>query len=235
MLLIRHGRTTANKAGVLAGWSDGIALDDAGRQQAQDLAARLKDVPITHIVASPLQRTVETAKYLTAGRSLKLRKDRNVGEMHYGDWTGKPLKKLSKDPLWPAVQAHPSSVTFPGGESMAAGQTRAVAAVRSWVATAQAEAGDQAVVAIVSHGDIIKAVLADALGMHLDLFQRIVVDPASLSVISYTALRPFVERVNDCGSSVAALIPAPPAAHGGKAAASSDAAVGGGAGPSAGR
>ena len=131
--------------------------------------------------------------------------DDRLGEVRYGDWTGGELKKLAKDPLWKVVQSHPSAMTFPGegGESMRDMQARAVDAVRDW----NARLGDDAVYVVVSHGDVIKAVLADALGMHLDQFQRLVVDPSSVSVVTYTALRPFVVRANDMGSDLGFLVP----------------------------
>jgi probable phosphomutase (TIGR03848 family) len=151
--------------------------------------------------------------------------DDRFGECRYGDWTGGSLKTLAKDPMWKVVQAHPSAAVFPGdeGESMAAMQHRAVTAVREWNSTL----GSDAIYAVVSHGDVIKAILADALGMHLDQFQRLRVDPCSVSVVDYTPLRPFVERTNDTGGSLTAL--ARPAKRR-RRKTTSDAVVGGGAG-----
>lgn len=229
VLLVRHGRTTANTSGVLAGWTEGVGLDDTGRGQVTSLAERLAEVPITAVVTSPLQRCQETAAALVADRvDLPVHVDDALGEVRYGDWTGQSLKTLAKDPLWKVVQGHPSAAVFPGdgGEGLAAMQARAVASVRRW----NDELGDDAVYVAVSHGDVIKAVLADALGTHLDQFQRIVVDPASLSVVTYTSTRPFVVRVNDVGGSVAALRPKPRSRRRRR---SSDAAVGGGAGEGA--
>ena len=157
--------------------------------------------------------------------------DERWGECRYGEWTGQPLRALAKDPLWKVVQSHASAVTFPGGESLRAVQARAVDAARETNAELAAGHGDDAVWVAVSHGDVIKALLADALGMHLDEFQRIVVDPASVSVVRYTALRPFVLRVNDTGADLAALEPAPAKRRRSRARTASDAAVGGGAGP----
>jgi len=230
VLLVRHGRTTANNAGVLAGWTEGVALDDAGRAQVAALGERLRSLPLTAVVTSPLQRCSETAAALLDGRDTACHVDDRVGEVRYGDWSGKELKRLVKDPLWKVVQQHPSAMTFPGegGESMRDMQARAVEAVRDW----NARLGEDAVYVVVSHGDVIKAVLADALGTHLDQFQRIVVDPASVSVVSYTPVRPFVLRVNDLGGDFAALAPRRKRRRRGGSAAS-DAAVGGGAGPSA--
>jgi len=151
--------------------------------------------------------------------------DERVGECRYGDWTGVSLKSLAKDPMWKVVQAHPSAAVFPGpeGESMAAMQARAVGAVRQWNTTL----GDDAVYAVVSHGDVIKAILADAMGSHLDQFQRIVVDPASVSIVTYTPTRPFLVRTNDIGGDLSGLVPP---TRKGRRRRSSDAAVGGGAG-----
>jgi probable phosphomutase (TIGR03848 family) len=218
VLLVRHGRTSANTSGTLAGWTPGIGLDDTGRAQARALAERLSTVPLAALVTSPLQRCQETAAALIAvpgpkatGRPAPVVDDR-LGEARYGDWTGRPLKELAKEPLWRVVQAHPSAVTFPGeqGESMLGMQLRAVEAIREHDAAVAREHGDDAVWAAVSHGDIIKSLLADALGMHLDAFQRIVVDPCSVSVVRYTPLRPFALRVNDIGGDLSALVPPKP-------------------------
>ncbi|MFQ1002594.1 histidine phosphatase family protein [Modestobacter sp. SSW1-42] len=228
VILLRHGRTTANTAGVLAGWTPGVQLDETGQGQVAAVAQRLSSVPLAAVVSSPLERCRQTAGAVVAGRELELRTDDRLGEARYGDWTGRPIKELAKEPLWKVVQQHPSAAVFPGpeGEGLAQTQARAVAAVREWNATL----GPDAVWVACSHGDVIKAVLADAFGMHLDSFQRIVVDPASISVVTYTDTRPFVVRVNDTGGDVAALIP-PKRKRGRRK--SSDAVVGGGAGSGA--
>lgn len=230
VLLIRHGRTTANASGVLAGRTPGVELDERGRSQAEALAVRLAAVPLAAVVSSPLERTHQTAEALMVGRSaIPLHLDDQLTECDYGHWSGRDLKTLTKEPLWKTVQAHPAAAVFPGGEAMAAMSARAVTAIRRW----NAELGEHATYAVVSHGDIIKAIAADALGMHLDLFQRLQVDPCSVTVIRYTATRPFVLRLNDTGGDVAALIPpkrrskrAPARSR----TADSDAVVGGGAG-----
>jgi probable phosphomutase (TIGR03848 family) len=223
VLLVRHGRTAANTGGVLAGWTPGIDLDDTGREQATALGQRLVGVPLTAIVTSPLERTVQTADLVavTSGSTAARHVDDRLGECRYGDWTGKPLKSLVKDPMWKVVQSHPGAAVFPGGESMAAMQHRAVSAVREWNATL----GDKAVYAVVSHGDVIKAILADAYGMHLDQFQRIVVDPCSVSIVQYLPERDFVLRTNDTGGDLGWLAAKPKRRR-----RSSDAVVGGGAG-----
>jgi probable phosphomutase (TIGR03848 family) len=194
-----------------------VGLDETGQEQARRLGERLAPVPVAAVVTSPLQRCVETAAALVAvpGPKGAARPepvvDERLGECRYGDWTGRPLKELAKDPLWRVVQAHPSAVTFPGseGESMPDMQHRAVSAVRQHDAEVAAAHGEDAVWVAVSHGDVIKALLADALGMHLDAFQRIVVDPCSVSVVRYTPLRPFAIRLNDTGGDLSGLAPPP--------------------------
>ena len=234
VLLVRHG-LTATTGTVLTGRTPGIRLDDRGRAQAAALAARLAPVPLDAIITSPLERCRQTAEALAAARDgspVAVTDDERLSECKYGDWTGKPLKVLARDPLWRVVQAHPSAVTFPGadGESMLDMQHRAVSAVRRW----NWRLGRDATYVICSHGDVIKAIIADSLGLHLDLSQRIQVDPCALSVIRYTPLRPFLIRMNDAGGGTAdlarrpAAAPAPgrPAAGRGEG----DAMVGGGAG-----
>ncbi|HVE98207.1 MAG TPA: histidine phosphatase family protein [Mycobacteriales bacterium] len=224
VLLVRHG-LTAMTGPVLAGWTPDVHLDDRGTAQAAALGARLADVPLAAVVSSPLDRCLETARAVLGERSLPLRTDDRLGECRYGDWTGQELKRLAKDPLWKVVQAHPSAVTFPGGEALRDVQARAVAAIRE----VNAELGPDTAWVACSHGDVIKAVVADALGLHLDLFQRIQVDPCSLTVIRYTELRPFVLRLNDIGGTVADLLPK---RRKGRRRPTSDAPVGGGAGAS---
>jgi probable phosphomutase (TIGR03848 family) len=238
VLLVRHG-LTATTGHVLTGWTPGIPLDDRGQAQAAALAARLGPLPLDAIVSSPLERCQQTAAAIAATRDNQpVLTDDRVGECRYGDWTGKPLRKLAQEPLWRVVQAHPSAVTFPGpdGESMPDMQHRAVAAVREW----NARLGKDATYLICSHGDVIKAIVADSLGLHLDQCQRIQADPCSLTVIRYTPLRPFLVRMNDRGGGVDDLMPrADGHAHGRGAArsevaqseaAQSDGAVGGGSG-----
>jgi probable phosphoglycerate mutase len=218
LLLLRHG-LTALTGPVLAGWTPDLHLDDRGRAQAEAVAARLAPVPFAAVVSSPLDRCLETAGAL--GREVTV--DDRLGECRYGDWTGRELKALAKDPLWKVVQAHPSAVTFPGGESLREVAARAVDAVRDW----NARLGPDATWLACSHGDVIKAIVADALGLHLDQFQRITVDPCSVTVIRYTELRPFVVRLNDTGGTYDDLVPKK---KGRRRRPSSDAAVGGGAG-----
>jgi probable phosphoglycerate mutase len=226
VLLVRHG-LCATTGHVLTGWTPGIGLDDRGRAQAAALAARLAPLPLDAIVSSPLERCRQTTAAIVANRnSQQVLTDDRVGECHYGDWTGKPLRKLARERLWRVVQAHPSAATFPGpeGESMADMQHRAVTAVREW----NSQLGQDATYLICSHGDVIKAIVADSLGLHLDQCQRIQVDPCSLTVIRYTPLRPFLVRMNDRGGGVDDLMPRADGHRHGRA--RSDAAVGGGSG-----
>ena len=234
VLLVRHG-LTATTGQLLTGWTPGVGLDERGRAQAKALGARLAPVPLDAIVSSPLDRCRQTVEEIIAvrgaGTPAPAVEDR-VGECKYGDWTGKALADLAKDPLWPVVQAHPSAVRFPGadGEGMLDMQHRAVGAIRDW----NARLGEDATYLVCSHGDVIKAIVADALGLHLDQCQRIVADPCSLTVIRYTRLRPFVLRQNDTGGGIEDLLPPPVPAEGQDAAGvgplSSDAVIGGGAG-----
>jgi len=207
VILLRHGRSTANSAGVLAGRTLGVGLDEGGVAQAQALVERLAQLPLAAVVSSPLQRCRETVAPLAQARELEVTVDDRFIEVDYGQWTGRELSKLGKEPLWKVVQSHPSAAVFPGGEGLAALQARAVAAVREWDAKLAAEHGPQVLWLVCSHGDVIKAVLADALGVHLDGFQRIVANPCSVSAVTYTDTRPFVQRVNDCGDDLRALVP----------------------------
>lgn len=226
LLLVRHG-LTALTGPVLAGWTPGVHLDERGHAQAERLAERLAPVTLAAVVTSPLERCGDTLAPLLARRGLAAVTDERLAECRYGDWTGRELKSLAKDPLWKVVQAHPSAVTFPGpeGESMAAMAHRAVAAVREW----DRRLDPDAVWLACSHGDVIKAIIADALGLHLDSFQRIAVDPCSVSALRYTPTRPFLLRANDTSGDLSAFAPRRRrgARRGGAA---SDAAVGGGAG-----
>jgi probable phosphomutase (TIGR03848 family) len=206
-ILVRHGRTDANARGVLAGWSPGVHLDDVGVEQATRVAERLSPISLAAVVSSPLERTLQTAQAIV-GRQRRVgdvEVDARLGECHYGDWTNRSLADLAKLPLWRTVQDRPSAVTFPAGESLLAMQARALGAIHEW----NTRLGDRAAYVMVSHGDVIKSILADALGMHMDQFQRIVVDPASVSVVRYGRRNVQVIHVNDRGSDLAGLARAP--------------------------
>jgi probable phosphomutase (TIGR03848 family) len=200
VLLIRHARSAANVSQVLAGRTPGVRLDELGETQAAELGSRLAGLPLVAVVSSPLDRCLATAGALLANRAVELEQDDRLAECDYGEWTGQELRALAKTPLWRVVQAHPAGVEFPGGETMRAMQARAVDAVRAHDAAVTERHGPDALWAAVSHGDVIKSIVADALGLHLDEFQRIVVDPASVSVVRYSPLRPFVVHVNHTGS-----------------------------------
>jgi len=222
-LLVRHGRTTANATGLLAGRTPGVGLDDLGRDQAARTADRIAGAPVVQVVSSPLERCRETARAIVerqAGASPSSVED-ELTECDYGEWQGRRLEDLATEDLWRTVQSHPSAVVFPGGESMTGMQARAVAAIRRHDAAVEAEHGPGAVWVAVSHGDIIKSVLADALGMHLDMFQRLEAGPASVSIVSYGASRPRVWATNTDSGDLSWLA---------KGVRSGDAAVGGSAG-----
>lgn len=226
VILVRHGRTTANASGILAGRTAGVRLDDVGRKQADRAGQRIADAPVVAVVTSPLERCRQTAKAIMARQdgSPALLVEKGITECDYGEWQGGSLRDLAKHELWSVVQNHPSAVTFPGGESLPTMQARAVEAIRRHDAAIEAEHGPEAVWVAVSHGDIIKSILADALGMHLDLFQRLNVSPASVSIVRYGTSRPAVLATNTEAGDLSWLRTAP---------ASEDAAVGGGAGHAA--
>lgn len=224
VILVRHARSTANADGVLAGRADGVELDGTGREQAARTGERLRTVALAAVVSSPLDRCRQTARAIVDSqlRPVAQMVEQDVTECDYGTWQGRALADLAQEELWPVVQRQPSAVVFPGGESLTAMHARAVGAVRRIDAAVEAEHGAGAVWALVSHGDLIKAVLADALGLHLDLFQRIHVHPASVSVVRYTAAQPHVLGLNTTGGDLSWL--------GGTGAVPE---VGGGAGPQA--
>ncbi|MBZ4020835.1 histidine phosphatase family protein [Streptomyces purpurogeneiscleroticus] len=229
LLLVRHGRSTANNSGVLAGRTPGVALDEHGAAQAAALPGRLAAVPLVAAVASPLQRCQETLRPLLAARpGLPLHTEDGINECDYGDWSGRKLAELADEPLMQTVQQHPSAAGFPGGETMRTMQNRAVDAVRSWNARIEDAHGPEAVYLMCSHGDIIKSLVADALGMHLDLFQRVSVEPCSVTAVRYTPLRPYLIRLGDTGD----LGSLAPKEEGSGTVPERDAAIGGGAGAS---
>ena len=226
VILVRHGRTTANADGTLAGRTPGVLLDEIGRAQAALTGERLAVVPLVGVVSSPLERCRQTSQLILdhqAG-SPATPVEEDLTECDYGQWQGRALGELAKEALWSVVQAQPSAAVFPGGESLAAMQSRSVAAIRRHDAAFEAEHGPGAVWVAVSHGDIIKSILADALGMHLDLFQRINVGPASVSIVRYGTSRPSVHATNTEAGDLSWLVASAPA---------DDAPIGGGAGTQA--
>ncbi len=195
LLLIRHAVNDVMKAKRLAGWMPDVHINDEGQQQARALAERLRHLPITAIYSSPLERTRETAVPLAQALGVDIVVREQLGEVQYGEWTGKELDELSKLDEWKIVQRYPSGMRFPGGEAMRDMQLRMVNAL-----DAIAQAHPREIVAVFSHADVIKAALAHYLGMHLDLFQRIMIEPTSVSVIGLSAYGPAVVRVNDHGT-----------------------------------
>ena len=227
VVLVRHARSTANVSGMLTGRQKGVHLDDLGREQAERVGRRLAALPLAALVSSPLERCRETAAAIVKARSepLRVATDAGLVECDYGAWEGRSLRDLARLKLWKAVQQHPSAVTFPDGESMAAMAARVVAAVRRHDEQVEETHGPNAVWAVVTHGDPLKAVLADALGMHLDQFQRLHVDPASVSVVRLTPAASYVLQSNTHDGDLAWLAPK------GRRRAPRTGVVGGGAGP----
>jgi len=193
LLLIRHGANDWVRDR-LAGWTPGVHLNDEGREQTAALARRLADWPIEAIVSSPLERAIETAEAVAALHDLPVRIEAGVGEARYGEWTGQLLSDLAKTPEWPVVQFNPSSARFPGGESLLEVQNRVVAALER-LRTAHL----QGVVAVFAHSDIIKLAAAHYVGLPMYLFQRLMVDTASVTWIQFTKHGPRLVRLNDSG------------------------------------
>lgn len=195
LLLIRHGMNDWVK-GRLAGWTPGVHLNETGRQQAHHLADRLRDLPLTAVYSSPLERTIETAEAVAAPHNLTVQPLPAIGEVRYGAWEGGDLNELSKHELWPGVQHYPSGTRFPGGgETLGEVQMRAVAAFD----TLRTHHPKQ-IIAAVGHADLIKLVLAYYIGMHIDLFQRLVINTGSVSALAFLPMGPRLLAYNDTGS-----------------------------------
>jgi probable phosphomutase (TIGR03848 family) len=217
-LLVRHGHSTANETGTLAGWTDGVGLSERGRDQAKALGALLADLSVVRLVTSPLLRCWQTAEAIAEGQASDpgIAVDEGLGECRYGAWTGRALEGLADEPLWRTVQDVPSQARFPdseayAGESLAEMAHRVVSAVRRIDAEVAAQHGPASVWVAVSHGDPIKAVVAEAAGAHLDSFQRIAVDPGSVSVVVYSTRRPAVLGLNLVGGDLRRFAPGPEA------------------------
>jgi probable phosphomutase (TIGR03848 family) len=191
LLLVRHALTDW-VGDRLAGWTPNVHLNDKGRTQAQALSRRLADKPLDAVYSSPLERAIETAQILAEPHQLEVQIRERVGEVRYGEWTGLSIKELAKEEAWRVVQFYPSGARFPGGEAIREMQARAVTELDTIVAQHPSQT-----VLVVSHADVIKAVLAHYAGLHLDLFQRLVVNPASLSVLAFTPMGPRVVCLND--------------------------------------
>ena len=235
VLFVRHGRSSANTSGVLAGWMPGVFLDETGEAQAAAVGQRLASavLPVAEVVSSPLDRCVQTADLLAAAlpRHVARSVHDGFGECRYGAWTGRPISELAREELWNVVQDRPSEARFPDSaaypaESMVEMQDRALRAVRETDARILETHGKDAVWVAVSHGDVIKSILSHATGAHLDDFQRINVDPASISIVRYTSHRPYVLATNTHAGDLSWLTPPKKS----RRRRSTDAAVGGGAG-----
>ncbi len=227
VLLVRHGHSTANADGVLAGWSEGVGLTDTGREQARRVGERLRALTLARVVSSPLQRCVETAALALPDLAGDV--DERLGECHYGAWTGRRLADAATEDLWRVVQDDPAAATFPEharyrAESLSAMARRVTGAVRVLDAEVEAEHGKGAVWVAVSHGDPIKAVVAEAVGAGIAGLQRVRVDPGSVTAVHVTEHRMVLLASNTTAGDVAPLV-AVPAGH-----AAGDSTVGGGAG-----
>ncbi|MBI3429430.1 MAG: MSMEG_4193 family putative phosphomutase [Actinobacteria bacterium] len=202
MILVRHAHSTANGSGILAGRTEGVHLSALGKIQAKRLSTRLGEIPLKVLRSSPLERCEETInpwlklrqKSITHSKPI-LTFDDDLAEVDYGLWSGKKLRALSRDPLWKSVQESPSQAIFPEGEGLLAMQERAMKSVH----TALAQRGKGHIL-LVSHGDILKSIVAAALNMHLDEFQRIVIDPASVSILDFSGEKTRVLLLNDSRS-----------------------------------
>ena len=202
IVLIRHAHSTANAAGVLSGQLPNVHLSESGQEQAERLAERLGKLTIAQVHVSPMDRCSQTlapwlAKY---GKGVTVTLEPNLVEVDYGKWSGKKLATLSRAKLWRKVQGQPSAVTFPDGESLAQMQVRAMQSVHDFFAS------DQEMTIMVSHGDVIKAIVASSMGMHLDDFQRIVIYPASITILESSGGAIRLTRLNDSDSSVSELL-----------------------------
>lgn len=200
LLLIRHGRTPANVQGILAGRAPGVQLDQVGVDSATALGQRVQVLDVAHVVVSPLERTVQTGELIFAN-NVPITQEPGLLECDYGLWQGRALAELSLEPEWKIVQERPDEMVFPQGESMQAMSDRAVKSIRDWDKKLSQYHGDSVIWAAVSHGDVIKAICADALGISLRNFQRLLVDPASVSVIHYGDTGVSVSKFNDTGES----------------------------------
>lgn len=192
LLLIRHGENEFTRTGKLAGWTPGVHLNAAGQKQAVAIARRLSAAPLAAIYSSPLDRARETAAPLAEAKKLPVKICDGVGEVRYGQWTGKSLKVLARTKLWTVVQQHPAVMRFPEGETLRAVQARAIDALEDL-----RQQHPKALIAVFSHGDVIKLVVAHYLGLSLDLFQRIAVNTASITAVRFSAGQPVLVKLND--------------------------------------
>ena len=201
VVLVRHAHSQANAAGILSGRRPNIALSEKGRTQAQELAIRLGELKVKELRVSPLQRCIETIDPWVSTKSrIRRIEDHGITEVDYGKWSGRTLRSLSREKLWKIVQENPSRVFFPDGEGIANMQARAIESMH----LALASSGTGAVV-MVSHGDVIKALVAANLGMRLDDFQRIIIDPASVTLFDFSSKTPRLLLLNDSHTNIGDL------------------------------
>lgn len=194
LLLIRHGMNDW-VSGRLAGWTPGVHLNQEGQQQVADLSQRLGDLPIAAIYSSPLERAVETAEAIAKPRTLAIQTIEGMGEVRYGEWNGAEIKELAKDERWQGVQFYPSGTRFPGGETLGEAQARAVATLN-----ALCDQHPKEMIVVVSHADLIRLVVAHYIGVHIDLFQRLVINTASVTALSFERMGPRLLAFNETGS-----------------------------------
>lgn len=192
VLFIRHGENEWTKSHKLAGRTPGVRLNVQGQKQAKALGKRLAQVKFKAIYASPLERTMQTAQAIAKHHNLKVQKRSGLLEVDYGQWTGKKIAKLAKKKSWHTIQFYPSGANFPGGETMYQMQTRFVQEVNLLVSNHPGQT-----IALVGHADLIKSAVAHYLGVHFDLFQRIMISTASITTIAFTLVGPRVISVND--------------------------------------
>ena len=201
VVLVRHAHSQANAAGILSGRRPNIALSEKGRTQAQELAIRLGELKVKELRVSPLQRCIETIDPWVSTKSrIRRIEDHGITEVDYGKWSGRTLRSLSREKLWKIVQENPSRVFFPDGEGMANMQARAIESMHLALSST-----DTGAVVMVSHGDVIKALVAANLGMRLDDFQRIIIDPASVTVFDFSSKTPRLLLLNDSHSNIGDL------------------------------
>jgi probable phosphomutase (TIGR03848 family) len=210
LVLIRHAHSEANAAGILSGRLPNVHLSEKGLAQSEELAVRLGNFPVASLRISPMERCFETISpwinsiVLPKNPNFEPIIDLELTEVDYGTWSGKKLAGLSKNKLWRTVQESPSRMYFPKGEGIAEMQSRAMKSVHQCVS-----AKVKGTAVIVSHGDVIKSIVASALGMHLDEFQRIIIDPASISIVDFSTTKPRTLLLNDSRSVVTELLVTP--------------------------
>ncbi|HJR44442.1 MAG TPA: MSMEG_4193 family putative phosphomutase [Actinomycetota bacterium] len=188
--LVRHA-VTSHTGHKLTGWMEGVHLTEEGREQAERTAALLAEVPFKAVYSSPIDRTIETARIVALPHKLDVKINDQIGEVRYGKWTNRSLKALVRTKMWATLQRWPSSVRFPEGETLREVQARAVEGIEQL-----REMHPRDPICVVSHGDTIKLIVAHYLGVHIDLFQRIFIGPASVSVLNVSPYGPQILSLN---------------------------------------